>query len=148
MADVSVPSLILFIASIVVAAGVAGVLIDTVAGISNSLDDQGGDVSEQIRTDIEVISDPESGVYDGSSTVTVYVKNTGLRTLPASGDSFDVIVNATYQADVSATVVDGSDWRPSNVIELTISNISLPQGDHRLKLVIDGDEEVFDFRVS
>ncbi|MFC7203971.1 flagellar protein G [Haloferax namakaokahaiae] len=148
MADVSVPSLILFIASIVVAAGVAGVLIDTVAGISNSLDDQGGDVSAQIKTDIEVISDPETGVYDGSDTVTVYVKNTGLRTLPATGDSFDVIVNASYQSDVNASVVDGDDWRPSNVIELTISNISLPQGDHRLKLIVDGDEEVFDFRVS
>ncbi|KAB1188716.1 MULTISPECIES: flagellar protein G [Haloferax] len=151
MADISVPSLILFIASIVVAAGVSGVLIDTVTGISSSVDERGGDVSSEIRTDIEVISDPEGGVYDtGSDTLSVYVKNTGLRTLPATASGFDLIVDAQYQSqsDVTVTVEDGTEWRPSNVVRLDITNLSLSQSaDHRLKVVVDGDEEVFEFYV-
>ncbi|CQR50302.1 MULTISPECIES: CARDB domain-containing protein [Haloferax] len=148
MADISVPSLILFIASIVVAAGVSGVLIDTVTGISSSVDERGGDVSTEIRTDIEVISDPEAGVYDGASdTLSVYVKNTGLRTLPATSGGFDIIVGGQYQTNVTVSVVDGTEWRPSNVVELTVTDIALTSGDYRMTVVVHGDEEVFEFRV-
>jgi len=148
MADVSVPSLILFIASIVIAAGVAGVLIDTVTGISGALDDRGADVAENIRTDIEIISDSESNVYnDGSGDLTLYVKNTGRRTIPATGESFDVIVNAQYQTDVSVSVADGgSEWTPHGVVEVTIGGLDLTSGeDHRVRLTVDGDEETFRF---
>ncbi|AFK18938.1 flagellar protein G [Haloferax mediterranei ATCC 33500] len=149
MADISVPSLILFIASIVVAAGVSGVLIDTVTGISSSLDDRGGDVSSEIRTDIEVISDPQGGVYDdANNNLSVYVKNTGLRTLPATSDGFDIIVDAQYQSSVTVTVVDGTEWRPSNVVRVDVTNLDLSSGDHRIKIVVDGDEEVFEFNVQ
>jgi len=148
MADVSVPSLILFIASIVIAAGVAGVLIDTVTGISGALDDRGADVADNIRTDIEVISDAESDVYDdGAGTVTLYVKNTGRRTLPATGETFDVILDAEYRTNVSVSVVDGGgdEWSPHGVVAVTIEDLSLDQGDHRVTLTVDGDEETFRF---
>ncbi|SFG07028.1 flagellar protein FlaG [Halopelagius inordinatus] len=150
MADVSAPSLILFIASLVIAAGVAGVLIDTVSGISNALDERGGDVADNIETDIEIISDGEAGVYDnGSNTLTLLVKNTGLRTLPATGGTFDVIVDSEYQTNVSVTVVDGNaDWQPHGVVEVEISNVSLDGGDHRAKVVISGDEEILRFRTN
>jgi flagellar protein FlaG len=146
VADVSVPSLILFIASIVIAAGVAGVLIDTVTGISGALDDRGADVAENIRTDIEVISDAESNVYDAGN-LTLYVKNTGRRTIPATGESFDVIVDAQYRTDVSVTVVDGgTEWTPHGVVRVTVENLDgLDSGDHRVRLVVDGDEETFRF---
>ncbi|MGQ4555852.1 flagellar protein G [Halobellus sp. GM3] len=149
MADVSVPSLILFIASIVIAAGVAGVLIDTVTGISGALDDRGADVAENIRTDVEVISDSESSVYDGQN-VTLYVKNTGRRTLPATGETFDVIVDAEYRTNVSVTLVDGSgdDWTPHGVVGVTIHDLNLDPGDHRVTLTVDGDEETFRFNYN
>lgn len=146
MAEVSTPSLILFIASIVVAAGVAGVLVDTVSGISSALDDRGADMSKEIRTDVEIISDPQSGVYDGSGTITLYVKNTGSRTLPADAAVIDAIVDGQYDADVTTTVVDGDEWHPHGVLEVTISE-TLSSGDHRVKLVVDGDEEVFRFNI-
>ena len=147
MADVSVPSLILFIASIVIAAGVAGVLIDTVTGISGALDDRGADVAENIRTDIEVISDPEGNVYDdGSDNLTLYVKNTGRRTIPATGQSFDVIVDAQYRTDVSVSVVDGGPgWTPHGVVEVTVGGLDGLSGDVRVRLVVSGDEETFRF---
>ncbi|GGJ04802.1 flagellar protein G [Halobellus salinus] len=149
MADVSVPSLILFIASIVVAAGVAGVLIDTVTGISGALDDRGADVAENIRTDIEVISDSQSNVYN-AGTLTLYVKNTGRRTIPATGESVDVIVDAQYRTNVSVTVVDGgTEWTPHGVVRVTIGDLTpLDPGDHRVRLVVSGDEETFRFTTT
>ncbi|MUV58439.1 flagellar protein FlaG [Halogeometricum rufum] len=148
MADVSAPTLILFIASLVIAAGVSGVLINTVTDISSALDDRGADVSKNIRTDVEVISDSESSVYDdGSGNLTLYVKNTGDRTLPATGETFDVIVDAQYRTDVTVTVADGNtDWAPHGVVKVVVGGLSLDSGDHRVKLVVDGDEETFRFR--
>lgn len=150
MADVSAPSLILFIASLVIAAGVAGVLIDTVSGISNALDERGGDVAENIETDIEIISDGEAGVYNGTEgNLTLLVKNTGHSTLPATGGTFDVIVDSQYRTNVSVSIVDGStDWRPHGVVRVTVSGLSLDGGDHRAKVVINGDEEIFRFRTN
>jgi flagellar protein FlaG len=149
MADVSIPSLILFIASMVVAAGVAGVLVDTVSGISGALDDRGADMAKEIRTDIEIISDPEGGVYDSDADdLTLYVKNTGLRPIPADPAVVDVLVNGTYRTDVTVSVVDGTDWRPQHVVKLTVTDVSLPGGeDHWVKVVIDGEEETFEFRL-
>jgi flagellar protein FlaG len=147
MAEISVPTLILFIASIVVAAGVAGVLIDTVSGISSAVDDRGGDVSTSIKTDVEVISDAEAGVYDGANdTLTLYVKNTGIRTLPADADAVDVFVDGQYRTNTTLTTVEGTEWTPDAVVELTVSDVVLNPGDHRAKLVVDTDEEVFTFR--
>lgn len=148
MADVSIPSMILFIASIVVAAGVSGVLVDTVGGISNALDDRGADLAKEVRTDVEIISDPESGVYNqsGAQNVTLYVKNTGLRELPANSGTVDVFVDGEYRSDVTVTIVDGSEWRPHRVANVSVSVGSLSGGDHRVKLVVDGEEETFEFR--
>ena len=149
MAEVSVPSLIIFIASIVVAAGVAGVLVNTVSGISSALDERGMDVSSDIRTDVEIISDAGGGVYDdGNGTVTLLVKNTGHRTLPADADAYDVILDARYQTNVSVVqVYGGTALEPNAVVELRISEVSLDAGDHRVKLVVSGDEEVFRFNI-
>ncbi|MFA1610579.1 flagellar protein G [Halobellus rubicundus] len=151
MADVSVPSLILFIASIVIAAGVAGVLIDTVTGISGALDDRGADVAENIRTDVEIISNSDSTVYDqDNDTVTLYVKNTGRRTLPATNQTFDVIFDAEYRTNVTVSVVDGGpEWTPHGVVEVEIGGLSGLEGtgDHQATLVVDGDEETFRFNV-
>jgi flagellar protein FlaG len=149
MAEISVPTLILFIASIVIAAGVAGVLIDTVSGISNAVDDRGGDVSKSIKTDAEIISDPEAGVYDDvNNTLTLYVKNTGIRTLPADSATVDLFVDGRYQTSLTLTVVSGSEWTPNAVAEIVVADVSLLAGDHRVKLVVDTDEETFEFRTT
>ena len=147
MADVSAPTLILFIASLVIAAGVSGVLINTVTDISSALDDRGADVSNNIRTDVEIISASDPDTYDAANgTLTLYVKNTGSRSLPATGQTFDVIVDARYRTNVTVTVADGeAAWRPHGVVEVVVGDLSLASGDHRATFVVDGDEETFQF---
>jgi len=154
MASVSASHLIIFIASIVIAAGVAGTLTSEVGRLSGAIDDIGIDLSQDIRTDIEIISDEgsESGgtntAFD-SGNLTLHVKNTGSRNLPASSDSVDVFVDGQYESTVTVTVVDGTEWDVDDVVRLEIETTltGSDTGDHRVKVVVGSDEEVFEFRI-
>jgi len=153
MASVSVSHMILFIASMLVAASVAGVFTSSVDRLSGAIDDQGLQVSDNVRTDIEIISDGGDGacVYDcdGNGDLVLLVKNTGTATLPAENDQLEVIVNGTYQPASTTTVevLDGADrWRRGDVVRVTVGDLNLGSGDHRAKVVVNGDEEVFEFR--
>ncbi|WP_101296534.1 flagellar protein G [Halegenticoccus soli] len=148
MASVSVSHLVLFIASLVVAASVAGTVTNGVDRLNGALSDQSLDVSTQVRTDVEVISDPGSPVYNrsGEENVTLLVKNTGSRSLPTDGTGLDVLVDGEYQTAVTVEPIDGR-WRVGDVARLHVDAGILSAGDHRVKLVVAGDEEVFRFRV-
>ena len=151
MASVSSSHLILFIASLLIAASVAGTFTQGVQRLSSALGDRSMDVSGDVRTDIEIISDPGSGaVYNssGNENVTVLVKNTGSRDLEASNDQMEVLLDGKYQTSVSVTVVDGATWRVSNVAEVEIDPAEAldPDADHRVKVIVNGDEEVLQFR--
>lgn len=148
MAGVSSSHMILFIASMIVAAGVAGTFTHTVSDVSAAIQDQSLAVSRQVRTDVEIISDGGSQVYNGTTgNVTLLVKNTGSTDLRTDPGAVDVLVDGTYRTNVTLTVVDGSEWAEDNVVRLEISVGSLASGDHRAKVIVNGDEEVFRFRV-
>ncbi|MEF8782493.1 MAG: flagellar protein G [Haloarculaceae archaeon] len=154
MASVSVSHMILFIASMLIAASVAGVFTSSVDRLSGAIDDQGLQVSDSVRTDIEVISDAGDGacVYNcsGNENLTLLIKNTGTSTLPAEGSQVEVIVNGEFQPSSTLTVelLDDADrWRSGDVIRLTVSDLNLSASrDHRSKVIVNGDEEVFEFR--
>ncbi|WP_459194985.1 archaellum stator protein ArlG [Halosimplex sp. J119] len=147
MASVSVSHMILFIASMLVAASVAGVFTDTVGQLSNAIDDQGLQVSQDVRTDVEIISDSGSdGIYDGNN-VTIHVKNTGSETLATDSRAVDVFVDGLFKSDVVVTLLDGApSWGPGEVVRLDIEASLGTNEDHRVKVVVNGDEEVFEFR--
>lgn len=150
MASASVSELILFIAAVSVAAAVSGVLVTTVGGISNSLDAQGADVADDIDTEIEIISDPESGaVYDDiNDEISVLVKNTGRRTLAAEGSAVELLVDGRYvgSSAYNLTVLDGSEWRNGNVVRIDVTE-SLGTGDHRVTVIVDSERETIRFNV-
>lgn len=153
MASVSVSHMILFIASMLVAASVAGVLTDTVGELSSAIDDQGVQVSQEVRTDIEVISDSGSGeVWNGTGdgNITLHVKNTGSETLPSDGEGINVFVDGQFQTQVGVTLLgDASSWRPGDVVELEISADGVSDGDDvRVKVIVNGDDELFRFRAQ
>ena len=110
MASVSASHLILFVASMVIAAGVAGTLTNEVSRVSGAIDDFGVEVSDDIRSDIEIISDAGSPVWDtdGNENVTLLVKNTGSITLATGPSDVDVLLDGVFQSDVSVSVIDGS----------------------------------------
>ena len=152
MASVSTSHLILFIASLLIAASVAGTFTQGVQRLSSALGDRSIDVSGDVRTNVEIISDPASGaVYDAAAgengVVTLLVKNTGSRDLEASSDQIDVLLDGRYQTGLTLEVVDGPAWTVGNVVRITIPLArTLGDGDHRVKIIVRGDEEVLQFR--
>lgn len=131
----------------VIAAGVAGTFTNEVGRISGAIDDRALDVSEKLRTDIKIISDPGSEIWNSSTeNVTVHIKNIGSATLSSDDGQIDVFLDGIYQTGVSVTVVDGTEWRENNVVKLTFDAGSISSGDHRLKVVVNGDEDVLVFR--
>jgi len=149
MASVSTSHLILFIASLIIAASVAGTFMSGVERLSGALGDRSIDVSGDIETDVEIISDPGSGaVYNssGNENVTVLVKNTGSTDLQATKDQIEVLLDGKYQSNVSMKVVDGPAWSVGNVVRVNISTGGISDGDHRVKLTVNGDEEGVEIR--
>jgi len=140
--------MILFIASILVATSVAGVLTNTVGDLSNAIDDTGLQVSDDVRTDVEIISDSGSdAVYnDTEGNITLYLKNTGSSRLRPGSSAVDVLVNGQYETDVTVTLLgDAATWGPGEVVRLDISEPLSTNEDHRVQLTVNGDEEVFQF---
>ena len=151
MAIVSSETLILFIATVLVAGSVAGALTGGVNQLSSALGDRSLDVSEEIRTDIEIISDPGSGaVYnDTTDTVTLLVKNTGSNTLAGSPETIDVVLDGAYRANLTTEFVDEDAWLPGSVLRVQVRNVALPAGeDHRVVITVHGNTERFAFRTT
>ncbi len=145
--------MILFIASMLVAASVAGVFTQTVGELSNAIDDQGLQVSQDVRTDVEIISDSGAGgIYDadGNQNITIHLKNTGTETLAAESRAINVFVDGRFETEVGVTLLaDGTTWRPGTVLRADINRTANPLTsgeDHRVKVIVNGDEEIFEFR--
>lgn len=143
MAGDSISSLILFIAAIVVATGVAGTMTVAVGDVSSSLDSNTDQVSESIATDLFIISDAGSdAVYDSNTdTLTILVKNTGTTTLDADANTFDVLVDGAYvvPSDVSR-VGGGVSWAPGDVVSIEVDT-SLSSGEHRVMVVANQNRD-------
>ncbi|WP_053948226.1 hypothetical protein [Halolamina sediminis] len=149
MASASVSELILFIAAVSVAAAVSGVMVTTVGGISDSLDERGADVAADIDTDIDVISDPGSdAVYDDENeSVRILVKNTGRRTIGTDGSSIEVLVDGKYvsPSEYSVSVIGGGEWYEGGVVRIVV-NEPIASGDHRVTIIVESERETLRFR--
>ena len=159
MASVPVSHLILFVASLVIAAGVVGTVTTGVDRVSSAVNDGSLDATEQLRTDVTVISDANAGVYNSTeSNVTLLVKNTGTQRLHPDGSGMDVVFNGRFvpgeYTDGEVVSSDaGTTWDRGDVLEFTIdvdgaTGSGLDAGDHRIFLTVNGDEEQFEFRVE
>ncbi len=149
MGSVSISHLIIFIASLLVAASVAGTLIAGVEEVSSSVDQQSEDLTRQIDTDVVIISDPSSGaIYNESTeTLTLLVKNTGRTGLDTEGSELDVLVDGRYQSGPTIEVVSGeSRWSSGAVATVTITlDGGLDSGDHRTTVIVHGNRATLDF---
>ena len=154
MASVSVSHLIIFIASLVVAAGVAGTLTTGVERVSNAVEDGSLDVSQQVRTDIDIVSDPETPLLDANNNLTVHVRNTGSQGIFIQPESIDMVINGEFVPNDDLTVTDANGGRTTArtgdvmaiEIDNTDSNYIADGNDNRVYLTINSDEEVYEFR--
>ena len=152
MAGVSASHLIIFIASLVVAAGVVGTLTTGVDRVSSAIDDRSLDVSQQVRMDMAFVSDSGADdYYESGANVSLYVRNTGSHGVPIDESAIDLVANAEFlSTGYTIDSVTGSDstWRPGEVVRITIDSTHIDTGDNRILLIVNEDEETFEFRAS
>lgn len=151
MSGVSASHLVIFVASIVVAAGVAGTLVTQVDRVSQSITEQSEGVEEQIDTDIQIISDTgnSGSIYDsGTGNLTLYVKNTGDSELDPTPDEIDVLVEGRFKSPADVTRVNGGDattWPSGSVVKVTVENVSI-SGPTRVTVAVRGNKDTIRFR--
>jgi len=155
MASVSASHLIIFVASLVIAAGVVGTLTTGVERVSSSIDDGSLDVSQQIRMDMSIVSDSGAEFNQGDQ-LTIHVRNTGSQDVQIDASQFDVVFNGEFVPDENLVIEDanGNDdiWRPNNVVSITIEeengDFAVDERDNRLVLTVNDDEETFEFHAT
>ena len=152
MSGVSASHLVIFIASIVVAAGVAGTLVTQVDRVSTSIVNQNEDVEERIDTDIRIISDTGSdAIYDNNDNgnLTLYVKNTGGTELNIAEDDIDVLIEGSFNSPDTVERVDDDTvdrWPPGTVIEVTVNDVTI-SGPTRVTVSVRENEDTIKFSV-
>lgn len=138
MASVPSAHLVIFVAAILMSAGLVGVIVDSAERYADSVDTSQSEYAKDVSTEIEIINDPgkPSATYDEvDDTLTLYVKNTGDRTIPAMADEITVLVNGTVHSVTAVTIHGDSKWRPGVVVELTVT-VVLPSGSET-RVVVD-----------
>jgi len=147
-AGTSATQLIFFITSVIIALGVVGAMFMNIESITSAAITGSKTLSEQLKTDITVINDPELIPYSNGN-YTFYIKNTGKEELDKI--YITVIINGSLvpDANLNKTIISGDTiWRTGDVLKIDAA-ISLPAGSHNLRVITEnGIEDNFAFRTT
>ncbi|MDY6819294.1 MAG: flagellar protein G [Halobacteriales archaeon] len=147
MAGTSISQLIIFITSMLIVAGVATTLTGQVGQIGGAIDDQAFELSSQIRTDIEIISDGQSDIYnETSNNLTLLVHNTGSNQLATDNGSIDILVNGQFETTSAIEPIDSQTWDPGVVVRIIV-DVDLTTGRHRVTVRINSVGDSLRFTV-
>ena len=148
MASVPSAHLVIFIAAIVLSAGFAGVVVDSAEQYADSIGRSQSEYAKDVSTEIQIINDPGAPAksYDEvNDTLTLYVKNTGDRIIPAEPGELTVLVNGSRHPVRDVTVHGDSRWRPGTVVEITV-DVVLPSGSEaRVVVDVSGGRDRYEF---
>ncbi|MDY6931598.1 MAG: hypothetical protein SVJ22_06775 [Halobacteriota archaeon] len=132
MAESAATHAIYFMAAIVMAVAVIGVLNSSVQDVTTAASGNSRMLADQMRTDIAIISDPE----EIPNNKIFYVKNIGTKTL--DGALTDIIVNGVYisENDMNKSVIGRSDlvWKGTDILQIEIDTPA-PSGDNKIKII-------------
>ena len=147
-AGASATQMVFFIASVIIALSVVGAIFMNVQSLSSAVIIGSKTLSEQLKTDITVINDPEiipksGGIY------TFYVKNTGIQELGTK--YMTLIIDGTIISDnnLNKTIIEGGQtWLTGDVLQIN-TKVSLAPGNHNLRVIAgNGIEDTFLFRTT
>ncbi|MDY7083376.1 MAG: flagellar protein G [Halobacteria archaeon] len=147
MASTSLSHLIMFIASILVALSVSGILIGQVLDLSQSSRDSAESFSQDLNDDIRIINDPANVPYNGTH-LTLYVKNTGSSSIPVDEQIFNVLIDGSFESKISVSLVQGSgSWSPGEVVKIEVEDSTLG-GDHTVKVIARSASDKMNIRIE
>ncbi|HJH29559.1 MAG TPA: flagellar protein G [Methanosarcinaceae archaeon] len=136
-AETAITHMIFFIVAIVLAMGVVSVLSVNVQSISGATSASSKVISDQLRTDITIINDPDMVPWN-SEYYTFYAKNTGKSELNI--DYVNLVLDGILipPENMNAVVLDGYViWRPGDVLAINVTTSPLSPGDHSVCVVTE-----------
>lgn len=132
----SITHLLFFIAAIMIAVGVIGVVTTNVQTITASYGLGSKSLADQLKTDITIINDP-AAIPFSNNNYSFFVKNTGKSILYPS--EVNMFVDGNYTSNLTYNVMEGgTTWSPTYVLMLNYSiqkNPVLSSGDHTVRVV-------------
>ncbi|WP_340819099.1 flagellar protein G [Methanolobus sp. WCC4] len=140
-AETAITHMIFFIAAIILAISAVALITADVQSLVSSSGASSRLLSEQMRTDITIINDPETIPFDNSTQkYTFYAKNTGKTELVP--DYVTVLVDGILidPSDVDLSLDDGDImWRPGYVLTMNVTTTPSPlgSGDHRIQVAAE-----------
>lgn len=149
-AGASATQMIFFITSVIIALGVVGALFMNIQSLTSAATIGSKTLSEQLKTDITVINDPQIIPYDsGTGNYTFYVKNTGKEELGIN--YITLIIDGKVFSNTGQTILGSDDmWFAGDVLSINVTiSPSLAQGSHNLRVIAEnGIEDEFAFRTT
>lgn len=141
----SLTHLIFFIAAVIVATAVVGVVYTNVTAVASAAHAGGSTLSQQLKTDITIINDPGNINYSAGAYI-FYVKNTGKSNLDPG--LVTVLINGVVVSPGNISIVGGGStvWRPVDVLQINVT--AIPAGDNNIRVVTEnGIEDAMDFHI-
>jgi flagellar protein FlaG len=137
MASSVVSELVLFIVSLLVAGMVAGGLYVVTQDISGGIITKGQDVAESLRTNFEIINDPENIPVSGSSYV-FYIRNTGKDPFSFDPNSVVVMIDGSIIPPANLTFDPSGVLAPYEVGKIYVPTAFISSvGYHKITVVIE-----------
>ena len=131
---------VFFIASVVVAGSVSGVIIGVIQGVTNSFQNRGERVEENLDIEFKIINDPDNIPTEGSDYL-FYLKNIGERKIPTTNDTFTIFIDGEVVEKDNFNFSDNS-IQKEDYTTLYIDNNEISTGDQTLRVV--GPQDIVD----
>lgn len=137
MASSVASELVLFIISLLAAGMIAGTLYVITQELSDGLLAKGSAISSELRTNFEIINDPENIPVSGGSYV-FYVRNTGKVPITFTPGSMVVMIDGTIIPSSNLTFSPSGTLVPYEVGEIYVpSEFISTAGYHKIIIISD-----------
>ncbi|NYT18971.1 MAG: flagellar protein G [Methanosarcinales archaeon] len=150
-AETAITHRIFFIAAIIIAMTVIVIMTSNVQSLTGATASSSKVLSEQIKTDITIISDPEIIPYNSTlKEYTFYAKNTGRTDLDT--EYIDVFIDGLH-VDPQNLELEFFEpdvlWQPGNTLVIGVKvTTEMTEGDHRILIAAEnGKSDSMDFRI-
>jgi len=148
MAATSASHIIWFIAALIAATAVSGVMIATVFDMAETIETRGRIISGELEYDISIENDVTMVPYDNvSKNLTIYIKNIGSKEIPFDGANYTFVLfitggNLTQTNAIPfamSIIGTGTNFLPGRTMEL-IYKVSTLYSDYEYSIKVIASE--------
>jgi flagellar protein FlaG len=129
-----------FIASVIIASAVSGVLVAVTNNVNTSLSETGDRVQTQLDTDFKIVNDPNN-IPNITGYYRFYIKNIGGRKLETTNTTFNLFVDGEIISTAKYNFSEES-IQVGDITTIYVVNSEISSGDHDLRVV--GPQAVYD----